>query len=183
MATSATPASSGSWVTSRSVRAAQPVHLEEQFDDLPPGRRVEVAGGFVGEKKRRIVSERARNRHPLLLAAGELRRVVMATLATGRLRREARGARARVPRPGDLHRHEHVLERGQRRKQVKELEQARNSDQKCSRARDVGVPRQPAGASRHRLFPAGSPLPAEVDPVVFVHHGVTAEPSTVTVRA
>src|ERR1700682_29260 len=48
------------------------VDLQQQLDDLPGGRRVEVPGWLVGEKDPRIVDERARNRDPLLLAPGEL---------------------------------------------------------------------------------------------------------------
>ena len=33
---------------------------------------VEVPGGLVGQQQQRVVGQRAGNRHPLLLAAGEL---------------------------------------------------------------------------------------------------------------
>ena len=36
------------------------------------GFRIEVAGRLVGQQQRRVVDERAGNRHALLLAAGEL---------------------------------------------------------------------------------------------------------------
>src|SRR6202022_2268127 len=48
------------------------VDLQEQLDDLPGGRRVEVPGRLIGEKDPRIVDERPRDRDPLLLAAGKL---------------------------------------------------------------------------------------------------------------
>src|ERR1700686_2094170 len=48
------------------------VDLQQQLDDLPGGRRVEVPGRFVGEKDPRIVDERACDRDPLLLAARKL---------------------------------------------------------------------------------------------------------------
>ena len=42
-----------------------------------PLRRVEIPGRLVGQHDRRIVGERARQRDALLLAAGQLRRIVM----------------------------------------------------------------------------------------------------------
>ena len=44
---------------------------------MAAGRRVEVAGRLVGQHDRRIVGERARDRDALLLAARQLRRIVM----------------------------------------------------------------------------------------------------------
>ena len=43
----------------------------------PAERRVEVAGGLVGQEQVRLVDEGARDRHPLLLPAGQLRRAVV----------------------------------------------------------------------------------------------------------
>ena len=75
--------------------AALAVDGHEQIDHLPAGGAVEIAGRLVGEQDRRIVRERARDRDALLLAARELRRIVMA--AIGRARRP-RAAPARAPR-------------------------------------------------------------------------------------
>src|SRR5215216_4511786 len=44
----------------------------EQLHDPDRGLRVEVAGGLVGEEEWRMVHERPRDRHALLLAAREL---------------------------------------------------------------------------------------------------------------
>ena len=62
------------------ARAVDPV---DQLHD--PDRRlgVEVAGRLVGQEQRRVVDERARDRHALLLAARQLVGVVV------QLRREA----------------------------------------------------------------------------------------------
>ena len=43
--------------------------------------RVELAGRFVGDEEARLVAERARDRDALLLAAGQLGRPVMRTVA------------------------------------------------------------------------------------------------------
>ena len=102
-------------------RLARAIDVEQQLDDLLAGLAVEVAGRLVGEQERRIVGQRAGDRDALLLAAGELRRIVMAAVGKADFG-EQRVARAPgVARAGNLHRHEHVLERGQRRQQVKEL--------------------------------------------------------------
>ena len=77
---SASAASSASCVTSTSVGLPRAVHVEQQLHDVPAGRGIEVAGRLVGQHDRRIVGERARDRHALLFAARELRRVVMAAI-------------------------------------------------------------------------------------------------------
>ncbi len=49
----------------------------------PPERRVEVAGGLVGEEHERSLDDRAGDRDPLTLAAGELRRTVRDPICRG----------------------------------------------------------------------------------------------------
>ncbi len=66
---------------------------EQQVDDLPPGVLVEIAGRLVGDEDRRIGRQRAGERDALLLAAGQLRRIMMRAARQGRPRR-ARRARA-----------------------------------------------------------------------------------------
>src|SRR5688572_18548906 len=55
-------------------RGAFLVQLREELHDLPRLRRVEVAGGLVGEDQSRLRDHRARDAHELLLSAGELTR-------------------------------------------------------------------------------------------------------------
>ena len=50
--------------------AALDIQPLEQSHHLDAGPRVEVAGRLVGEQDRRVVDQRARDRHALLLAAG-----------------------------------------------------------------------------------------------------------------
>ena len=158
-------------------RAARPVHLEQQVDDVAARRAVEVAGRLVGQQDRRVVRERPRDRHALLLAARELRRVVMAAVRQARPRRAA--PRARAPRAGharDLHRHQHVLERRQRRDQVKELEDeadllaAQPRERVLAERRDVdAVDRRCVplvGASRPAISPSSVDLPLPDGPVI-----------------
>jgi hypothetical protein len=64
----------------------------KQIGDFLPGGRIQIAGGFVREQHGRVRHEGARDGHSLLLAAGQLFRVV------GRARRQAHlGQRLRPP--------------------------------------------------------------------------------------
>ena len=58
--------------------------------------RVEVAGGFVGEDQWRIVRQRAGNGNSLLLAAGQLRRVMMPAIMQPDLVEQCLRALARI---------------------------------------------------------------------------------------
>jgi hypothetical protein len=53
----------------------------EEVHDLPGGVLVEVPGGLVGDEHRRLGDDGPRDRHPLLLAAGQLMREGIATIA------------------------------------------------------------------------------------------------------
>ncbi len=57
------------------------IHLAEEVDDRLAGVEVEVAGGFVGENDGGVVGEGAGDGDALLLAAGELRRLVEEAMA------------------------------------------------------------------------------------------------------
>ena len=48
------------------------VKLFEQVHDVVTGGRVQRAGGLVSQQYRRMINQRAGNRHPLPLAAGKL---------------------------------------------------------------------------------------------------------------
>jgi hypothetical protein len=84
--------------------------------------RIEISCRLVGEQQLGIVRERARDCHPLLFAARELRRIVMragaqADFLDERLRpRLCRGA------PHDFHWHEDVLVGRERWNEVERLE-------------------------------------------------------------
>ena len=58
-------------------RAPLGVQTLEQRQNLERGPRIEVAGRFVGQNHHRIVNERPRDRHALLLSAGHLVRAVV----------------------------------------------------------------------------------------------------------
>ena len=98
------------------------MNRSQQLHDVAPVCRVQVARRFVGEHDRRIVGERAGERDALLLAARQLRGIVMRAAGQSDFLEQRRGALPRVGDAGDFHRHGHVLVRGQRRNEVEELE-------------------------------------------------------------
>ena len=89
--------------------AALAPEVDEDVEDRGAGRAVEVSRRLVGEEERRAGSEGARERDPLLLAAGELRRVVVAALPEADGREEVRRALAGVGVARQLERQEDVL--------------------------------------------------------------------------
>ena len=91
-------ATSGSWVTSTTV---MPWRLSS-WNSAMISRlvvRVERAGRLVGEDQQRLGDQRARDRHALLLAAGELRGVVVGALAQPDALQHRQRARACAPAP------------------------------------------------------------------------------------
>ena len=76
------------------------VQVEQQLHDARAGGGVEVAGGLVGEQHGGPRDEGARHRDALLLAAGELPRIVAGALAQAHASSTSqRAPRARRARP------------------------------------------------------------------------------------
>jgi hypothetical protein len=98
------------------------VEREQELDDLRPGGGVEVAGGLVGQDEPRPQRQGPGDRHALLLAAGELGGVVVGAVGEPHGRKELAGPVERAGPAGQLQRHRHVLERGERGDQVVGLE-------------------------------------------------------------
>ena len=92
-------ASSASCVTEDDGRATPVVDRPQQLHDVAPVGGVEVAGRLVGQNQRRIVGQRAGQRDALLLATGQLRRIVMGAAGETRPLRAA-PRRGRADRPG-----------------------------------------------------------------------------------
>ncbi len=103
-------------------RPVAPVHLDHEVEDVPAVARVEVARRLVGQKDRRLVGEGARDGHALLLAARELRRIVVRARRQLHVFEESPRTFARVAAAGNLQRREHVLKRRHRRDEVEGLE-------------------------------------------------------------
>ena len=60
--------------------AAIAIEFGEQFHHVDAGFHVECARGLVGENQRRVVDQRSRDRHALLLSARELIRIMVRVL-------------------------------------------------------------------------------------------------------
>jgi len=89
---------------------------------LAAGLVVEVAGRLVGAEDPRSVDEGSGQGDALLLAAGELQRVVVEPLAEADLPQQLRRFAGAAAFSAELQRHQHVLDRGQRRDQLEALE-------------------------------------------------------------
>ena len=89
---------------------------------MASGARIEISGGLVREDDRRIVGQRTADGNALLFAAGELRRIVMRAIGEPDFPQQLACAVSRIATAGDLHRQQHVIERRERRDQMKELE-------------------------------------------------------------
>ena len=111
-----------SWVTRTRGGTAFAVEFEEQVADPLAGGAVEVAGGFVGEQHVRLRREGAGNGDPLLLAAGELARIVAQALAEADSLEQFSGALASVGAAFQLQGQHHVLQRIEAVEQLERLE-------------------------------------------------------------
>ena len=100
------------------------VHLTDELVERFTRLLVEIAGGLVGEQHRRARGQGAGDGDPLLLAAGEHCRPVVAPLAQTDLREQRLGPRPPLGgrQPSDPERHLGVLERRELRQEVVELE-------------------------------------------------------------
>ena len=96
------------------------IELRHEVDHAGAGAHVQVAGGLIGKENPGPVAERACQRDALLLAAGELRRVVMAAVGEPDPAEELVGARATLF-AAQLKRHLHVFPCGERRNQLERL--------------------------------------------------------------
>ena len=96
--------------------------LAHEREDLGARAGVEVAGGLVGEDDLGPAGQRPRHRDALLLTTGELRRPVREATAETDGADDLVDPRAVRPVPGESHREDDVLRRGQRRDQVERLE-------------------------------------------------------------
>src|SRR6266508_677173 len=131
----------------------------QQPHDVLRGGRVQVPGRLVAQHQQGTVDERPGDRHPLLLAAGQLvREAVGLVLQPDQLEHLRDGPLDRVPaRPDDLQREGHVLAHGLVGKQLEVLEDA------ADRAPQGG--HLPGGEAVELL--AGHPDPARGGPFLL----------------
>ncbi len=52
--------------------AARSVHLQQQVRHIPPGGRIEISGGLIGQKNRGLQNQGPGNRYSLAFSPGEL---------------------------------------------------------------------------------------------------------------
>ncbi len=99
------------------------VEREQQVGDAIAGLAIEVAGRFIGEQHPRPAAEGARQRHTLLLAAGQLRRQVIEPFAQSQLFQQLHRLLAALPvaLAAQQRRQLHVFQRVQRRHQHERL--------------------------------------------------------------
>ncbi len=106
-------ASSLSWVMRRSAVPRSARSRNMQLDDDAAGGAVEIAGGLVGQQQPGCGDEGAGDRHALLLAARELRRIMQEPRAEPHFfeprprRREGIGAAGKLQGDGDVFQRRH----------------------------------------------------------------------------
>jgi hypothetical protein len=103
-------------------RAGTVTQTEHQVDHAPAAGRIEVAGRLVGEQDVGVAGERPRQRHALLLTAGQLARQVIQATAEADLVEQRGGLVARVGAAPDLQRQGDILERRHAGQQLERLE-------------------------------------------------------------
>ena len=103
-------------------RATRPFELEHQIDDALTRRFIEIAGRLIGDQNGRVRRERAGERHALLLAARQLRRIMRQSLAQPDLLQLRPGAVESVRRAGEFERNGDVFQRRHGRNEMKRLE-------------------------------------------------------------
>jgi hypothetical protein len=95
---------------------------EEKVHDLRAGSEIEIAGRLIGKDELRVRRKGARNRHPLLLAAGELAREMRLAMRQPDLTKRRARLVEGVGLVEEFEGQRHVLERGHGRHEVEGLE-------------------------------------------------------------
>ena len=114
-------------------RAPVALEGEEQVDDRLPRVLVEVAGGLVRHQDRRVRHDGAGDSHPLLLAARELRGIMLHAMAEAHRLQFGPGALERIPFAGKLQGQGHVFQRRHGGNQMEGLEH--DADAPAAKAR------------------------------------------------
>ena len=151
--------------------AALRVAGEQQIDDLLAGGLVEIAGRLVGDQDRRIGRQRAGQRDALLLAAGQLRRIVRAAVRPSPTAASSRArALERVGGAGQFQRHRDVFQRRHGRDQVEGLEHDADIAAAEARQRVLVERAEILAGDRHR------PVSARSSPAITISSVDLPEP-------
>ena len=138
------------------------MQLEEQRRDALGRLAIEVAGRLVAEHQRRLAHQRPRDRHALLLAAGQLRRLMIEPLRQAdAIEQRARAIDVVLRRAGDDRRRQRVLEDRALRQQAVILEDEADAPI-AERGQRLGVERVRVGVAE-RDGAAGRPIEAAAD--------------------
>ena len=130
--------------------AALVVLGEQEVDDLLSRGLIEISSGFVRDQDCRIRRQGAGKGHALLLAARQLRGIMMQSVAKPDRHQFLRGAPRRIGVAGELQRHRDVLQRRHGGDQMKRLEY--DADLAAAKARQrVLVEGIERGAVDHHL--------------------------------
>ena len=161
--------------------AALGVLGEQEIDDLLAGRLIEIAGGLVRHQDGGIGRQRARERDALLLAAGQLRRIVMQAVAESDRAKFLRRAPRRIGIAGELQRHRDILQRRHGRDQMEGLEHDADLTAAKPRQRILvealkGVPLPPPLRCRDAPAPP-SPSEAWIFPIPTARSGRSLRPA------
>ena len=136
------------WVA---ISAATPdwrTSFKQLLEHALGGGRVEIAGRLVGKEQPGTVGDGAGDRHALLLAAGELRRAMVASARRGRASPSSSLARASASvwlKPENELRQHDVFQRREFRQEMVEL-----IDEADLHAAHAGRSLSPAGRNRRR---------------------------------
>src|ERR1700683_4934024 len=109
------------------------IQFKEECADTLAGSGIKVTGRLVGEEHRGCGHKRAGQCDSLLLASGELTRIVALTRRKTDPLERCPGSAARILTAGELQRQHYVLERRKRWHQMKRLEDKPNT--LCAQAR------------------------------------------------
>ncbi len=128
------------------VLAIEPEH---EVGNLDAGGAIEIAGRLVGHQELGLARKGARDRDALLLAAGQLPRIVPHPLGETDARKPRARALAGFVHPRELERQHHVLERSQRGQQLERLEDEAQQPRTQRSARVLVLRRQRHAVDRH----------------------------------
>lgn len=139
------------------------IKREQQIGNFVPGLAIEVAGGLIGEQNGRAPVKGPGQRHPLLFAAGELRRQVVQAFAKSQLLKQRAGIAPALAIAGaaQQRRQLDVLQGVERRDQHKRLKNKTNVLRPQRRPRLFIHPVQ--RFAQHQYFPAAAIVEAGED--------------------
>ena len=118
---SSVAASRALWVTIRKPQPVRATRSRASAEHVIRGRLVEIAGGLVGEQQQRLYRQRAADRDPLLLAAGQLLGISLQQVGQARAARTSSRMPGRIMAAGNARLEREIVPDIQARDQVELL--------------------------------------------------------------